>query len=497
MNYAEVKEYITRYLKARIPVIILDTVEKDRSIRLLKELSKDSNYNFRLFKMSEGITDLNTKEVINEENTVVGALEFISEELKTKQNMNYIISDISDINTSNMLSRFTAEIIERAESTSSTIILITNELIWGNISRLGISVSLNYPNDLEIQETIKRMINNYKYQIQIEWDDTDCIKAANCLQGLSEMEVKNIIASFLAKGSLVKTDLEELKHTKRKIFTKTAGLELIDTDNNTNIAGLDNLKKWINERKVIMDPSRKDELASRGISNPRGILLVGVPGCGKSFSAKVVANMFNYPLYRLDLATIQGEYVGQSERQLKEALARAEYMSPCVLWIDEIEKGLSESDRGGVTTKMIGQFLFWLQESKKPVFVIATANNVENLPAELIRKGRFDEIFFIDLPKDFERKELLQLYIKKYLRVEIGESLIDKLVQITEGFASADIEASLRGLTYKLLANKDLTITEDLLVNELSSVQSITKTNPEKVEAIRAWGRNRAISASK
>ena len=149
-------------------------------------------------------------------------------------------------------------------------------------------------------------------------------------------------------------------------------------------------------------------MKKRGIRPPRGILLMGVPGCGKSLSAKAIAARWKRPLYRLDLATIQGRYVGQSEQQLKEAFETAEHVSPCILWIDEIEKGLSGggSDSSGVTTRLIGQFLFWLQECKKDVFVIATANNVKGLPAELLRKGRFDEMFFVDLPNKQERKEI-------------------------------------------------------------------------------------------
>ena len=186
-----------------------------------------------------------------------------------------------------------------------------------------------------------------------------------------------------------------------------------------------------------------------------------------------------------------------SEKQLKEALETAEYVSPCVLWIDEIEKGLKESSSSGVTSKMIGQFLFWLQECTKPVFVIASANSVEELPPELIRKGRFDEIFFVDLPNNSERKQLIKLYSNKYLKVEISEELKNKLVTITEGFASADIEATFRAIAYKLIANKDIQLTEQLIIDELSKVVSLSKTNPEKIQKIRNWGKERATKASK
>ena len=146
---------------------------------------------------------------------------------------------------------------------------------------------------------------------------------------------------------------------------------------------------------------------------------------------------------------------------------------------------------------MIGQFLFWLQECKKPVFVIASANSIETLPPELVRKGRFDEIFFVDLPNNQERKELLKLYSNKYLKVEIGENLTNKLVEITNGFSSADIEATLRSITYKLIAKPETQLTEELIINELSRVVSLSKTNPEKIQAIREWGRERAVNASK
>lgn len=496
MNYNEAKEYIKRYLKARIPVIIINSVEKNRSLRLLKDISNESNINFNLYQMSQGITDLKTNTIKSEDKTIMSALDYISNEIKHQENTNFILSDISDINESTMVSRYLVDVIEKAETMSGVIIIISNEPIWSNIQRLGINIKLNYPTESELKETIINTISPYKNQIEIEWDDLDYTNAATYLQGLSEMETKNIISSLIVKGSIKKEDLKELKYAKQTLFNEIAGLEAIEVDDNFQIAGLDNLKEWLHEKKALMDPTKKEELQKRGIAAPRGILLTGVPGCGKSLCSKATSSIFNIPLYRLDLATVQGQYVGQSEKQLKEALDTAEYVSPCVLWIDEIEKGLNESN-SSVTSKMIGQFLFWLQECQKPVFVIASANSVESLPPELIRKGRFDEIFFVDLPNNNERKELLKLYSNKYLKVEISDELKNKLVTITEGFASADIEATIRNIAYKLIANKDIQLSEDLIVNELSKVVSLSKTNPEKIDKIRKWGQERATQASK
>ena len=496
MNYNETKEHLTRYLKARITIIILNTAEKNRALRLIKEISTDLNINFSLYQMSQGIIDLKTNTHLSEDKTIMSALDYISNEIKHQENSNFILSDISDISESTMISRYLIDVIESAEKKSGIIILITNEPVWSNIQRLGINLKLSYPNELELFETINKTIAPYKTRIQIEWDENDYKNAATYLQGLSEMEAKNIISSLIVKGIIKKEDLKELKYAKQTLFNEIAGLEAVPIQEDFTIAGLDNLKEWLYEKKTLMDPTKKEELNKRGIATPKGILLTGVPGCGKSLCSKAAASIFNIPLYRLDLATVQGQYVGQSERQLKEALDTAEYVSPCVLWIDEIEKGLNDNN-SSVTSKMIGQFLFWLQECKKPVFVIASANSVEDLPAELIRKGRFDEIFFVDLPTLNERKELLKLYANKYLQVDIGNSYLEKLATITDGFASSDIEATIRSIAYKLIANKDLSLTEELITNELSKVVSLSKTNPEKINKIRKWGQERAIKASK
>ncbi len=497
MNYEEAKEHLKRYLKARIPVITVNTVEKGRVLNILKDISDELNYNFSTFSLSSGMVDLKSNTVVSEEKTIMGALDYISSQIKYQENCNFVLSDVADIDDSTPVSRFLLDIIDKAESKSGVIILITNGIVWQNLQRLGISMNLAYPNEEELEVIIRNTIKPYRNQIEIQWDDNDYKNAATYLQGLSEMESKNIISSLLVKGSILKDDLKELKFAKQKLFNEIPGLEVVPIEEDFEIAGLENLKEWLYEKKSLMDPSMKEVLEKRGIQAPRGILLTGVPGCGKSLCSKATAAIFNIPLYRLDLATVQGEYVGQSERQLRQALNTAEYVSPCVLWIDEIEKGLKEGSSSNVTSKMIGQFLFWLQECKKPVFVIASANDVSILPPELIRKGRFDEIFFVDLPNDLERKELLKLYFKKYIKIEANDAFLNELVRITDGFASADIEATIRNLAYKLIANSNIHLSEQLIISELSKVVSLSKTNPERISEIRRWGSERALPATR
>lgn len=281
MNYEETKIYLTRYIKARIPIITINTLEKDRIIRMLNEISEKENINFNLFQMSQGITELKTNTLISEDKTIMSALDFISNDIKYKENCNYILSGISDIHESTVVSRYLLDVIEQIEKKSGTIILITNDFVWNNIQRLGISIKLNYPTEEELIITIKNILNNYKNQIDISWNEEEYKLAASYLQGLSEMEVKNIISSLIVKGEINNEDLEELKNAKKTLFNEIAGLEYIEIANDLEVAGLNNLISWIEEKKSLTSPTLKEELKTRGIQTPKGVLLTGVPGCGK------------------------------------------------------------------------------------------------------------------------------------------------------------------------------------------------------------------------
>ncbi|GAE87869.1 hypothetical protein JCM21531_1273 [Acetivibrio straminisolvens JCM 21531] len=184
---------------------------------------------------------------------------------------------------------------------------------------------------------------------------------------------------------------------------------------------------------------------------------------------------------------------------MKDALTTAENVAPCILWIDEIEKGLSgvgSNNDGGVSTRMVGQFLFWMQECKKQVFVVATANDVSMLPSELLRRGRFDEIFFVDLPTAEERKEIITLYTKKYIKAELSPELLDKIIEISDGFTGADIESCIRDIAYRVLANENFALNDENIITAFSNVIPLSQTAPERIESIRNWGKERAVPAS-
>jgi SpoVK/Ycf46/Vps4 family AAA+-type ATPase len=320
--------------------------------------------------------------------------------------------------------------------------------------------------------------------------------AATILANMTKIEAENVLATQMAKGSLTKDDIKELSNAKDKLFSDISGLEKVKVDaSNISVAGLSGLQQWLDSQRLLLTA----DLKARKLRSPRGVLLVGVPGCGKSLSAKFIATSWNLPLYRLDLAAIHGQYLGQSENRLKEALASADNAAPCVLWIDEIEKGLSganASSDGGTSTRMVGQFLFWLQESQAKVFVVSTANDVSKLPPELLRRGRFDELFFVDLPAEAERKDIISLYIKRNLLPAPSAAVLQKLIDLSEGFAGSDLEGAVRDVAIQAVIHGDSVVNDALFERCFTNIVPLSKTAPEKIDAIRAWGRERAVPAS-
>ena len=496
MDYENTTKLMKQYLLARIPFITFDTIEKNRALALLEELSNELNMPMSIHSMSKGTIDIKTKEILHDDKTIIGALDYIAEQIKVKENSTFILTDVSEIDNATFTSRYLVDIVSLAEEKNCVIIVISASKVWANLQRLGMSITLDLPTEEELYKIIKEIVEPYKNQITLEWDDNNFKEAATILLGISKIEVKNVILSLIAKGQIIKQDLVDLKFAKDRLFSNINGLEKIEVEENVSFGGLENLKDWLDEKEKLFTPQKKEEMKKRGLRPPRGILIMGVPGSGKSLSAKAIASRWKLPLYLLDFATVQGRYVGQSEQQLKEALETAEHVSPCILWIDEIEKGLSGNGDSGVTTRMIGQFLFWLQECKKEVFVVATANEVTALPAELLRKGRFDEIFFIDLPTKEERKAIINLYLNKYLNVQISEVLLSKLIELSEGFSGSDIETTLRDITYQTVANNS-SLTENTIISAFQNAIPLSKSYPDRIEKIRKWGQERAKPASK
>lgn len=495
----ESKDLLKRYAIARIPLIVINSIERSRTLEILKEISEELQLPFGVHTLSKGFYDLKTDKVLNEDKSFYGAVDYISEQMKRKQYVTSVLTEVPDLSTDNNETRTLYDLVSLADETGGTIIIINNNPIWKQLQRQGMLIHVDLPNEEEMYKIVKEYIDNYRHEIPIEWDQNDVREVASILTGATEIEAENVIAALIARKRISIEDIEEVRQAKDRLFSDISGLEKIEVgEDMAEIGGLEGLKKWLDEKKELLSPEKRDELKRLGLQPPRGILLVGVPGCGKSLSAKSISANWKLPLYRLDFATVQGMYVGQSEQQLKDALQTAEDVSPCILWIDEIEKGLTGAGSGSsdVSTRMVGQFLFWLQECKKQVFVVATANDVSKLPSELLRRGRFDELFFIDLPTAQERKNILSIYMRKYLNVDFSGPLADELVQLTEGFTGADLESTVRDLAYRSMSNPNFQLIESELRSAFENVIPLSQTSPETIERIRDWGKTRAVPAS-
>lgn len=498
-NYSEATQILDRYMKARVPLIIISTIEQQRALRLVTEAAnaaQRADLPFWRYTRATGVGDLRSGQTVIDDRSLIGAMDFTAGQFVKRPNATFVFVDPEDLTTDGSAARHVAELARQAETNLGSLVIITDTPVWSGLQRLGMGIRLDLPDAEEMHGIISGVLDDHRGLpgIDIHWTAEEVRRASDFLVGVTEGEALNMLTTMLAKGNLERSDVLELARYKDRIFGDLAGLDrVVVKDGDSEVGGLRNLAHWLDRKRRLM----VSDLRGTHLRPPRGALLVGVPGCGKSLSAKSVAARWNLPLYRLDLASILGQYLGQSEGRLREALEAAERMAPCVLWIDEIEKGLGsgQHDSTGVSQRLIGQFLFWLQESDARVFVVATANDVQTLPPELLRKGRFDELFFVDLPDGDDRREIIDLYHRRYLKREPGPELLTELVALSEGFAGADIEAALHDVGAETVLEERSTVDDRYVKEVFTNTMPLSRTNPEQIDQIRAWGRDRAIPA--
>ena len=317
-------------------------------------------------------------------------------------------------------------------------------------------------------------------------------------------EAENAFAlAMVNDGCIDERDLSVILEQKIQVIRKTGILDYINTNIQiSDVGGLENLKNWLNKRNNSWSESAKKYC----LPAPKGVLITGVPGCGKSLTAKAMSAAWQLPLLKLDFGKIFSGIVGSSEENMRKAIKTAEAVSPSILWVDEIEKslsGLNSNGDSGTSSRIFGTFLTWMQEKTAPVFVIATANNIEGLPPELLRKGRFDEIFFVDLPTKKERIEIFKLHLSKRLKdkevaskLELNDELFEKLADLTEGFVGAEIEQAVISALYEAFFQKKPLEFQDL-ENVIKTIVPLTKTQKEKILQLRQWANIRAVTATK
>lgn len=309
---------------------------------------------------------------------------------------------------------------------------------------------------------------------------------ALALKGLSEFEIRNILALAISDdGEITRADLSLIFEQKKQIIQKSGILEMIPLkEGMDDIGGLERLKQWLRRKAKIF--KNLEEAEKFGVDVPKGVLIAGMPGCGKSLNAKAAAKLFEVPLLRLDMGRIMGKYVGESEANMRRAIALAEAISPCVLWIDELEKAFAGTGGSGggaeVTTRLFGTFLTWLQEKESLAFVVATANDITKLPPELLRKGRFDEIFYVALPKKAERKTIFTIHIRKRRPSDIETIDLERLVTMTDGYSGADIEGVVKDSVEEAFTQGKQTITTDDVVRAIKDTHSLSEIMKDSID---------------
>lgn len=494
-NQLETSEILLRYIKARVPFIAVRSIERGRAMDVLNHAaSQMRSMAFFTHSRTTGLHELGSQTPISDDRSLVGALDYATSMLTSRNHSNFVFMDVEDLETESSSSRHFAEMARLAEARQGSIIVVVSSPIWPGLARLGMTVTLDLPDVDELADVITDLADDHRSMMPIEWGPDEIRRASEILLGVTQTEAVNAITTLLAKGSVRHEDIVELSKFKEQVFGDLNGIESVTLKpGDYQVGGLTNLRMWLGRKKELI----RADLSSTPLHPPKGVLLVGVPGCGKSLSAKAIASEWQLPLYRLDMGAILGMYVGQSEGQLREALDAAERVSPCVLWVDEIEKGFASGDGdSGITRRLVGQFLYWLQENTSKVFLVATANDVTSLPPEMLRKGRFDEIFFVDLPTDDERREIIELYSLKYLASCPEATLLENLVELTRGFSGSDIEAAMHDIaTDNFLAGAVGMPSADYVERVFANVMPFSRTNPEEVAAIRSWGSERAVPA--
>lgn len=357
-------------------------------------------------------------------------------------------------------------------------------------------VSVAPPTKDEYYQFVRALIGDLRRRmhVTIALDSAEVNQLLNHLAGLTLFEVKKVLTRSLVETQrLDEKTVAAVLAAKRQIVEQSGVLEYFPTDESMHdVAGLTRLKGWLQKRKLAF--THPERAAEFGLSPPKGIMLLGVQGCGKSLCAKAVAREWELPLIRLDPSNIYQKYVGESEANLKRAIRTAEAMAPIVLWIDEIEKAFGGQDHdGGTATRIFGTFLSWMQEKKAEIFVIATSNDISRLPPELLRKGRFDEIFFVDLPSTEVRRAILQLHLeRRNWKPALFD--LDAIAELTVGFSGAEIEqVIISGLYSAFSVGAELSTA--ILENEVAETRPLSVTMSEKIDALREWASDRAVPA--
>ena len=477
---------LQKMMDVNIPIIYIHDFDFARVDDMILQAVGSNNKNIFEWNPGTGVTDFRTRV---SKNTQTELSTFIEQKYLEEPPMGGIpnkililreIHDlIDDSKIKTLLALFAQRKLYDRNFDSSIIIIDSVRKVPEEIAKYVSYLEIEYPNDEEIEQLIKEHVDVNGYS---KFNDKDKKELMPSLKGLTAFDIDRMLDMAMSSNGTLSAEDRGLLLQQKKLMVKNSGvIELVDAEEKIeNIGGMEALKTFLKRKATIY--SRLAEARNRKLDIPKGVFIVGMPGCGKSLCAKATAALFNSPLLKLDMGSMMGKYVGESESNLRKAIKIAEAAAPCIVWIDEIEKAFSGvgGSNSETITRMFGYFLSWMQDKKSAVYVIATANNAEKLPPELKRKGRFDEIFCVNLPTAEEREAIFKVHLsKKGLSTQAARALsVDSL---TKGFNGADIESVVNEALEESFVN-NVTFSENLLKQKAKETVSISKSCKEQIE---------------
>jgi SpoVK/Ycf46/Vps4 family AAA+-type ATPase len=491
------QEEISILIQAQYPLIYLVTSEEERTERAIAMIAQNKNQQRRVFvwTVTHGIVEYGQSRHITQHNTVSpeAAVQWV---IQQKEPGIYIFKDLHPFIDSPATTRWLRDAIASFKAAQKTIVLMSPmQQVPIELEKEVVVIDYPLPDLTELNQVLSQQLEKTKGRRTTTETREKLLKAA---LGLTRDEAEKVYRKAQVKaGRLTEAEVDIVLSEKKQLIRRNGILEYIEEDETIDaVGGLEELKRWLKQRSGAFTERAREY----GLPQPKGMLILGVPGCGKSLIAKTTSRLWGLPLLRLDMGRVyDGSMVGRSEANLRNALKTAESISPAILFIDELDKsfagssGSADSD-GGTSSRIFGSFLTWMQEKTSPVFVMATANRVERLPGEFLRKGRFDEIFFVDLPNKEERQQIFKIHLSKRRR-DIERFDIEQLATICDGFSGAEIEQALIAAMYEAFA-QDREFTQLDIIAAIKATLPLSRTMTEQVTALRDWARQRARPAA-
>ncbi|MGL5941341.1 MAG: stress-responsive protein Ycf46 [Waterburya sp.] len=494
------KEELNILVQAQYPLIYLITPEEERAEQAVSKIAQDNAEYKRVFvwTVTRGMVEHGQPRQATQHNTVSpeAAIEWT---IRQKDDGIYIFKDLHPFIDGPVITRWLRDAIASFKGSNKIIILMSPvQTVPIELEKEVVVLDYPLPNLQELNQVLSARLSSNRLSKDGHLSTETREKLLKAALGLTRDEAEKVYRKAQVKaGHLTEKEVDIVLSEKKQLIRRNGILEYIEEDETLDsVGGLEELKRWLRQRSNAFTERAREY----GLPQPKGMLILGVPGCGKSLIAKTTSRLWGLPLLRLDMGRVyDGSTVGRSEANLRNALKTAESISPVILFIDELDKafagggGSGDSD-GGTSGRIFGSFLTWMQEKKSPVFVMATANRVERLPGEFLRKGRFDEIFFVDLPSSAERRDIFTIHLGKR-RSEIDRFDIEQLTKVSDGFSGAEIEQAIIAAMYDAFA-QDREFTQLDIIAAIKATLPLSRTMTEQVTALRDWAGQRARPAS-